>query len=844
MKQTIPKFPLRGLQRAGLLAAATSIGVIALLIFIVSGSLNDRIDEQASSNTDTTQWSLAQTEVEMRRLQVAVLTAMNGTGTLGVVRQHYDILFSRINVTSQGQQFSVVRGDPEARSALAAIASFLTSYEPVIDADDATLLAALPLMADDLRVVAPEARRFALAGVRIFAERADLSRVSVGALLSRIAILTLVLVSIFFLVIFFLLKLVQRSTVAEMQAAEARNRLQEVISTSIDGVLTIGRDGRIIDYNGAAEGIFGYTRKEAIGAMMSDLIIPEHLRDAHESGMARYRDTGEYRVVGKGLLRLEATRKDGLVFPVELSISKARADGREIFVSYIRDISSRVTVEQELIETRDKAVAGEKAKADLIAVMSHEMRTPLNGLLGTMELLQGTEIDARQGKYLSAMETSARLLLHHVNGVLSISKADAGHLELSNDVLEPGAFLEELVESQRPAFEANGNRITFDAKYAPEHIWVDKVKLLQVVLNLVANANKFTRDGDITVECDQLSDGRTVEFRISDTGIGIAEEDHDAVFEDFRTLDTSYGRKAEGSGLGLGISRRLVDAMGGDIDLESELGVGSIFTLRLPIGTLDDAHPKPVNAHVEPDRMEPEHPLRVLLVEDNEINRLVATDMLTTGGHHVSVAVDGAQGVSMAAEDSFDLILMDISMPELDGVEATRLIRNGSGPNHDVPIIALTAHALRADQERFEDAGISETVVKPLGIAALNTAMAKCHLGVQGEASTQQSGLEAVIGALSQQIGERATQKLVAQFVDEVDQMLFTLKNDRASVSADVAHSLAGSASVLGRRKLHPLLQILEDQVRSSGRIGDEFVTEFAYAWDEEREALSGAVGA
>lgn len=840
LKQLFPKFPLKGLNGAGLLTAAIAIAVIALLIFEVSGSLREEIDEQASTKTDATQWSLAQTEVDVRRLHVAVLSALNGNGGLQNVRRDYDILFSRVNTTSQGQQFHDVRQDQTAQDALAAMASFLTKYEPLIDGADDALIESLQEMDADLQTLAQEARTFALAGVRSFAASSDVHRNSVGQLLSRIAFLTLILVTIFVVVVFFLLKLIRQSAMTEADAAESHNRLQEVISTSIDGILTIGRDGRIIDYNGAAERMFGYSHDEAIGAMMSELIIPPHLRDAHEQGMARYRETGEHRVVGKGLLRLEAMRKDGLVFPVELTISEARADGHEIFVSYIRDISDRVEAEQELIEARDKAVAGEQAKADLIAVMSHEMRTPLNGLLGTMELLQGTELDAGQSRYLSAMETSANLLLHHVNGVLSMSKADAGRLELHNETLAPGAFLEELVESQSPAFEANGNHISVDTKHAPERIWVDKVKLLQVVLNLVANANKFTRNGDISVECDQLADGGTVEFRITDTGIGIAHEDQQAIFEDFRTLDTSYGRMAEGSGLGLGISRRLVEAMGGSMHLESEPGVGSIFSFRLPVGSPDtqgiDDHERTlvterVGGH-----------LRVLLVEDNEINRLVASDMLMNAGHLVEIAEDGAQGVSLAEAQPFDLILMDISMPELDGVEATGLIRKGNGPNRDAPIVALTAHALPEDRRRFSDAGITETIVKPLSVTSLNATISALQRTTEVGSLDSPTHTNDVIAILKRQMGERATLEMVQTFTNEVDGFLQTHTPDPMGVSPDVVHRFAGSASVLGCSETHVLLQIFEDHARRGRRLPQAFFVEFATVWEGEKQILLDAV--
>ncbi|WP_406648175.1 ATP-binding protein [Aliisedimentitalea scapharcae] len=848
MKNTLSTLPIRGIQGAGPFASTVAIAVIGIMIFVVAGSLRQEIDDQTTATADTTQWSLAQTEVDLQRLQNAVLVASRDENTgLQNLRNRFDIFYSRVLTISDGQQFQDIRKKSDAQAALDALTDFLDSFAPVFDGDDAQLRQRLPDIEATLMDIAPKARQFSLTGMGEFAAGADAHRNSVGALLGQIAFLTLALVTIFFVVVLFLLKLVQRSSLAENSAAESRNLIQEVISTSIDGILTIDTEGCIIDYNGAAERIFGYTRQEAIGQLMSRLVVPEHLQVAHEAGMARYRETGEHRVVGQGLLLLEAKRKDGTVFPVELSISSATVNGKTIFVSYLRDISKRFEVEQELIEARDKAIAGEKAKADLIAVMSHEMRTPLNGLVGTMELMGGTRLDASQSKYLSGMETSANLLLHHVNGVLSISRADSGLMEIENTELEPRAFLEELVESQRPAFEANGNTIRYDAKHAPRRIWVDRVKLLQIVLNLVANANKFTKNGEISVDCDQMSDGETIEFRVSDTGIGIASEYHDTIFEDFRTLDSSYGRIAEGSGLGLGIARRIVTAMGGTIGLESEEGVGSIFWIRLPVG-----HPMSKEADQRTDQEDVSEasqsdtdfsPLQILVVEDNEINRLVVMDMLEKIGHFPKVAVDGAEGVRMANTRAYDLILMDISMPELDGLEATGIIRSGSGPNRGTPILALTAHALPQDKDRFRSAGISETVVKPLTSDVLMRAI-QTHAGAASTSNARSTHeLKAVLDVLSANKGPEAARALVTEFIASMDLVLSRISNPTLTSPehpelASLIHKCAGSAAVLGCETVSQILGQLEDGVQSGSSDLSQLGQELDFEWASEKMRL------
>ncbi|HLQ19054.1 MAG TPA: PAS domain S-box protein, partial [Tabrizicola sp.] len=544
-----------------MLAAAVLSGILlcVLAISFLATNVQREVDELAVANSDATQWTLVQTEVELLALMVAVQDAEHAAmPDWAEVRRRYDVLYSRVRLIGESRQFADLRANPEAAGQIAALNGFLERTTAAIDGPDAGLAARLPALLDDLGELRATVRSFSLLGVRFYAEDSDHKREGVAATLAKIGYLTLALVLALLAGIAILMALYRRSIRSERSAADARNRLQEVIATSLDGIIATDADGRIIEYNGAAERVFGYTRLEAVGRDMAEVIIPDHLRAAHVEGMKRYRATGQKRVVGKGLVRLEAKRKDGTVFPVELSLSSATSGGTEIFVSFLRDISDRVAAEQELILARDRAVAGEHAKAELLAVMSHEMRTPLNGIIGTIDLLESTHMDPRQERFLIAMKTSAELLLHHVNGVLSMSRAEAGQLNLAAAEIDPAALVQELVESQTPAIEANGNRILCDTTAAPRRIWADPLRLRQVILNLVGNANKFTRQGHIRVECDSLADGRQVEFRVMDSGIGIAEEHFERIFEEFRTLDTSYSRQAEGTGLGLAISQGIV----------------------------------------------------------------------------------------------------------------------------------------------------------------------------------------------------------------------------------------------------------------------------------------------
>lgn len=816
---------VRGFSSIVAVAGLLGVALCAIAISVLANGIWREVDALAAANSDTTQWSLAQTEVELLTLMVAIHSGEHSGGPdLKDVRNRFNILYSRIQLLREGQQFTGLRADPGASGDLDAIAAVLDRHIPAIDGPDADLVAAMPRIDEDLAELRSAVREFSLLGVRLFASDSDAQREALATLLARIGYLTLALVLALVAGIGILMAMFRRSIRAERAAGDARNRLQEVISTSFDAIIGADINGKLIEYNGAAERIFGYARDEAIGHDMADLIIPDHLKQAHAIGMQRYRATKERHVVGMGLIRLEARRKDGTVFPVEMSLSSATHEGDEIFVSYLRDISDRVAAEQELILARDRAVSGERAKAELLAVMSHEMRTPLNGILGTIELLKDSKLTAQQSRYIAAMDTSARLLLHHVNGVLSMSRAEAGQLDLLVAEIDPSTLLQELVESQRPVIEAHGNQIVCDTSAAPDVIWVDALRLRQVILNLVSNANKFTRRGEIRLECDIIPDSHQVEFRVTDTGIGIREDELESIFEEFRTLDSSYGRQAEGTGLGLAISRRLVRAMGGEIGVDSEPGEGSLFWVRLPIGepqlregksTGADAG-KPVSVSNEaPDRQ-----LHVLLVEDNQINRLVARDMLQKCGHTVLEAHDGREGVRFASSQAFDLILMDISMPDLDGIAATIMIRDIDGPNRTTPIVALTAHALPEDAARFHAAGITRTLLKPLSFATLKAALSVAtrqpsELVVQ-EAEPQMAVVHA---GLVKQLGRDQASDLLQAFRAEAEQFVARTfapawESEPLSVRADEVHKLAGSAAVLGAAELRACLKDLERDYR------------------------------
>lgn len=806
----------------GALLAFVVFSACAVGIYYLSADARREIDALATANADSTQWALAQSEVELLALLSETLRSdLPEEQQIENVRRRFDVFYSRVKTMQESAVLAGLRQDDDARANLSDVSDRLDTIVPIIDGPDAALIAALPEITSQFDAMRPAVRDVSLIGVGYFSRVADAQRTRVADALLRLGLLTTLLVAALSVTALALVKSFRNATRDGLEKAEAQKRMALIVSTSLDAIIAVNLKGQVIEFNEAAEKIFGYARDEIIGQNMADKIVPDKLHAAHETGMKRYIRTRERRVLGQGRVQLEAKHKSGRIFPVELSISSAEGPDGEIFVSYLRDISNRVVKEEELVKARDKAVAGEKAKADLVAVMSHEMRTPLNGIVGALELLKTTDLNKTQANMTDVMGTSAEMLLHHVNAVLDMSRLEAGAAETIKRPFDPATVAQELLSSLKMSAQNRGNKLKLNVLDPDFNLVLgDPGKFRQILTNLVSNAIKFTSHGTINVEIEPHFAEEQWELRVSDDGIGISEEDQARVFDDFVTLDTSYTRAQEGSGLGLAIVRRLVKHLGGEIGVESETGAGSVFWVRLPTNVASETSRPQHQERLSPriariDQTRPK--LSILLVEDNAINRVVAREMLARLGHSCIEAHNGAEAVKLAEIKPFDAILMDISMPDMDGVEATTLIKAGTGPNAQTPIFAVTAHAMPADVDRFRAAGMVDVLVKPIGLERLEDLLSlREQLDTLHDDAgpywdkTHQRDLREVIG-------EEKWRELMKLFVEEMDAACDTIfarghRSDMESLRPDV-HKLAGSASTLGASRLGVLLRRIEEQL-------------------------------
>ncbi|WP_421932250.1 ATP-binding protein [Phenylobacterium sp.] len=538
--------------------------------------------------------------------------------------------------------------------------------------------------------------------------------------------------------------------IAKLRALE--DRLRAILTHAADAMIVIRTDGVIEGANEAAVRLTGWTEAELVGRPIQ-VLMDEPYHSSHQGQIERYLESGVSGILNVGPRALPLRHRLGHIVPIELSIGEAVIGGERKFIGACRDITKRLQVDEALraanaelrgtvleletlsagLETQKAALqalareteaarrtaeVANQAKSRFVATMSHELRTPLNGILAVAEALSHRALARDDLELVNIIRSSGQGLLSILNEVLDLAKVEAGALMLDPRPFSPAESVAAVGDVWRFAAEAKGISLKVSLSRLPPTLLGDAGRLRQVLSNLVNNAIKFTDRGEVTLAARRIGRGSNLRFEVTDSGPGIEEDQRERLFEPFIQADNGATRKHGGTGLGLAICRELVTLMGGRIWAENAPQGGARIVCEIPFEATDAVATPPAGGARNPvGESQPGDPL-ILVAEDHPLNRRVAAIVLEGAGLRFEFAEDGVAAVEAVKTGRFDLVLMDVHMPRMDGLEATRAIRALPGPVAAIPIIAVTA-ASPDEVTECREAGMDDFVSKPIGAAAL-----------------------------------------------------------------------------------------------------------------------------
>jgi PAS domain S-box-containing protein len=500
----------------------------------------------------------------------------------------------------------------------------------------------------------------------------------------------------------------RRATGEHLQ--EREETLQTFLESASEAIVMVSENGLIDRVNARTVSMFGYSREELLGQPIERL-VPRHFAESHVQHRTDFLQYPRNRPMGTSM-DLVAQRKDGVVFPVDISLSYVRTGHGLLAVGFIADLTERKRIEEALATARDQAIEASRLKSEFLATMSHEIRTPMNSILGLADLLLESGLNEEQAKLAGLVSGAGRALLGILNDILDNSKIEAGKLQLELVDFNLRSEVDLVVTLlATKASEKDVDLLSNVDPSLPHHVRGDAGRLRQVLMNLLSNAVKFTQRGGVTLSVSVEGPG-LVRFEVQDTGIGLSEEAKARLFLPFSQGDRSIARKYGGTGLGLAISAKLVELMGGTIGVRSVEGHGSTFWFVVPLEAISKTAQRAPSDRPASLRVSGGAP-RILLAEDNDVNSMIALKMLERMGYSADRAATGREVVEAVKHTSYQLVLMDCQMPEMDGFEATRIIR-ASEQSPRLAIVAMTASVMEEDRNRCLAAGMDGFLSKPV----------------------------------------------------------------------------------------------------------------------------------
>ncbi|MDA9053415.1 response regulator [Planktomarina temperata] len=791
------------------------LGLLTILLaLMVSKLFSDLQDLSVSKGNTQTRWHSSQFETQIADLD-SILTENIANVDLqrDAIRQKINIVLSKLFVLKNDPYLLNFWENPGlGASGLMPLFQFETRAIAIADKPAQITTSDLLDLRDILRKARPVARKISLRGAELAGVQSTKRRTKFARQLTWTGGFAIG----FLIMLASLLLLMDRMLLSAIRRAAAltasSKQLAATVAGSLDAIVIADSFSKIIEYNASAEGVFGWTRKEIIGRTMEDIFLPEGLRDTYKNAMNQPLLQDRSEAIYPTRFELSGRRKNGEEFPVELNMTFVKRNDDAIFMAYIRDVSDRKITEKALIEARDRAESADKAKSQFLAVMSHEMRTPLAGIIGIMDLLKTTKLSQKQDRYIQIATSSSTVLLDHINEALNITRIDVGKLELSSQEFNLPDLAETLVEVLEPLSNQKNLDLRLQlANNIKSNFMGDSHRIRQILTNLLGNAIKFTDQGNINFSITGSDGPETsfVHFIISDTGLGIAPENHQKIFEEFVAITQGDQSQVRGDGLGLHISRKIARLMGGDVMVKSDIGKGAEFTLSLPLEKVRKIDGKVAEPASFPHKENQN--LSILVVEDNNVNREVLGDMLKGLGHSVSRATNGVEALDCANIQSFDIIFMDINMPVMDGIEATHRIRADSKLNSKACIFGLTAHGSDEFGEEAQQAGMDNFFTKPIRLEALRKIISDI---VSNDQFAVIDEFSPVLTELFETLGREKVLRIGEKFFEELDVFIQqsidgVFAEDHVAL-VEATHKMKGAAVLLGQNVLETPLDQLE----------------------------------
>ena len=512
----------------------------------------------------------------------------------------------------------------------------------------------------------------------------------------------------------------------DVSEQKSLNKFQNFLETVPDAITIVNKQGTVQSINSQTENLFGYKKEEIIGKNVAILMAPR-FKETYFENLERFFNAYKMRKIGEGL-ELLARHKDGSEFPIEISLSKLETKKELLVCASIRNISIHKNIEKELVEAKEVAESAKeiaekeknkaenalKSKQQFLSNMSHEIRTPMNSIVGFTKVLLKTDLTENQKKYLNATKISCDTMIVLINDILDLAKVDAGKM-----IFEQIPFkLSDSITTMMHLFEAKIKEknlhliLNYDSNI-PEVLVGDPIRLHQIILNLVSNAVKFTSEGKIVITIQKSLedfDNVVIDFSVSDTGIGIEADKIDLIFENFQQAYLQTSRIFGGTGLGLAIVKQLVETQGGVIQVKSEIDKGTMFSFKLKfkkaIGKilLENEINEVLIAQIVN--------VKVLVVEDVELNQLLMETLLDDFGFKFTIVANGKLAIEELLKNDYDIVLMDLHMPVMNGFQATNHIRNSMKSR--IPIIAITADVTTVDLKQCQEVGMNDYISKPI----------------------------------------------------------------------------------------------------------------------------------